>query len=207
MLSQIINGSEGYELLWQALRIVAWFPVLVVLMSLIEHQVHQRLMHKKPRFRFLRRLAVRNKIFVNHAVEHHGQYRKIFHDEAAPHGKDRGIRLNLWEGLVESLPISLLLVCFSTTAALMFPLVVCLHHLIWNQVHMEMHKPAQRFFANWSLYRFMAEHHYLHHRHPSKNFNVAFPIGDYLCGTIARSTADDRESMKAESWFVPTQAA
>lgn len=195
------------EMLWPILKVVLWFPVLVVLMSLIEHQIHQRLMHKKPRLQFLRRLAVRNKIFTNHAVVHHGQYRKTFHDDPVPHGEDRGIRLNLLEGLVESLPISLLLVWFSTTAALMFPLVVCLHHVIWNQVHMEMHKPEERFFMNWSLYRFMAKHHYLHHRHPDKNFNVAFPIGDYLCGTIAKPNDADRESMKAESWFVARKAA
>jgi hypothetical protein len=193
-------------MLWQVIQVAVWFPVLIVLMSLIEHQVHQRLMHKKPRFLFFRRLAVRNKIFTHHAVDHHGQYRKIFHDAPSPHGGDRGIRLNVWEGLVESLPVSLLLICFSITAALMFPLVVCLHHVLWNQVHMEMHKPANRFFANWPIYKFVARHHFLHHRHPDKNFNVALPIGDFLFGTIAKPTDADRESMKAERWFVAEQA-
>ena len=32
------------------LQMVGLFAALVVLMSLIEHQVHSRLMHKKPRF-------------------------------------------------------------------------------------------------------------------------------------------------------------
>lgn len=187
-------------MLWEVLKVVAWFPVLIVLMSLIEHQVHQRLMHKKPRFSILRRLAVRNKVFMSHAVAHHGQYRKIFHDAPSPHGEDRGIRLNIREGLVESLPVSLLLFCFSTTAALMFPLVVCLHHVLWNQVHMEMHKPENRFFSNWPLYKFVARHHFLHHRHPDKNFNVALPIGDFLFGTIAKPNSADQESMRAEHW-------
>lgn len=193
-------------MLWQLVQVALWFPVLIVLMSLIEHQVHQRLMHKKPRLPFLRRLAVRNNIFTSHALGHHAQYRKIFHDNPSPHGEDRGIRLNLWEGLVESLPISLLLVFFSTTAALMFPLVVCLHHVLWNQVHMEMHKPENRFFSNWPLYKFVARHHFLHHRHPDKNFNVALPIGDFLFRTIAKPTAADREAMSAESWFVADTA-
>lgn len=201
MPPQIVNGFTNQELLQQILQMVIWFPALVVLMSLIEHQVHQRLMHKKPRIAFFRRLSARNKIFQSHAVEHHGRYRKVFHDGPVPHGEDRGIRLNFKEGLIESLLVSLVLAWWSATAALMFPLVVCLHHAIWNQVHMEMHKPQKRFFAEWPLYRYMARHHFLHHRHPDKNFNVAFPIGDYLCGTIAKPTAADLESMSAEVWY------
>jgi sterol desaturase/sphingolipid hydroxylase (fatty acid hydroxylase superfamily) len=113
-------------------------------------------------------------------------------------GEDRGIRLNLLEGLVESLPLSLVLVWFSVTGAIMFPVVVCLHHLIWNQIHMEMHKPESRFFSKWAAYRCVARHHYLHHRYPDKNFNVAFPIGDFLFGTIAKATEADWEAMRAE---------
>lgn len=118
-------------------------------------------------------------------MEHHGHYRQIFHDDPVPPGQDRGIRLNLAEGMIESLPVSLVLAWFSITAAIMLPLVVCLHHAIWNQVHMEMHKPEQRFFVNWPVYKFLARHHFLHHRYPDKNFNVAFPIGDYVFRTIA----------------------
>lgn len=201
MSSTIVNGLTSQEPLWNTLEIVIWLPVLVVLMSLIEHQVHQRLMHKKPRGMLSSRLAVLNKVFHNHAVKHHGHYRTEFHDAPVPHGEDRGIRLNYWEGLIESLPVCLLLAVFSPTAALLFPLVVCLHHAIWNQVHMEMHKPEKRFFAGWPLYRYMARHHFLHHRHPDKNFNVAFPFGDYLCGTIAKPTDADLISMRAESWY------
>jgi len=179
-------------------RIAAWFVAMVILMSIIEHQVHCRLMHKKPRFMLTRGLRARQRIYTSHAVEHHRQYRQSFHDDAVPHGEDRGIRLNVLEGLVESLPVSLTLVWFSVTGAIMFPVVVCLHHLIWNQIHMEMHKPENRFFCRWAAYRSVARHHFLHHRYPDKNFNVAFPIGDFLFGTIAKASAADLQAMKAE---------
>ena len=178
--------------------IAGWFVAMVVLMSVIEHQVHCRLMHKKPRLWFMRGIKARNRIFTSHAVEHHTQYRKTFHDDPVPHGEDRGIRLNVLEGLVESLPVSLALVWFSVTGAIMFPVVVCIHHLIWNQIHMEMHKPENRFFSKWAAYRCVARHHFLHHRYPDKNFNVAFPIGDFLFGTIAKASESDWESMRAE---------
>jgi len=172
--------------------------VMVVVMSLIEHQIHCRLMHKKPQFFMFRKFRARQRMFTSHAVEHHTQYRKVFHDDPVPHGEDRGIRLNLGEGVVESLPLSLVLAPFTITGAVMFPLVVCLHHTIWNLIHMEMHKPEGRFFANWAAYKCVARHHFLHHRYPNKNFNVAFPIGDFICGTIARPTPADWEAMRAE---------
>ncbi len=180
------------------LQIAAWFVALVVVMSLIEHQVHARLMHHKPRNFLMRKLRVRQKVFTSHAVEHHSQYRKTFHDEPVPHGEDRGIRLNIAEGLAESVPVSLVLIPFSYIGAAMFPMVVCLHHVMWNLIHMEMHKPEDRFFAKWSLYKRLARHHYLHHRYPAKNFNVAFPIGDFLFNTMAKPTAADWEAMELE---------
>ena len=182
----------------QFLGIAAWFVVCVVLMSLVEHQVHCRLMHKKPRLSLLRNLKARNRIFTSHAVEHHTQYRQTFHDDPVPHGEDRGIRLNILEGIVESLPVTIVVAPFSITGAVMFPLVVCLHHVIWNQIHMEMHKPEGRFFANWAAYKSVARHHFLHHRYPDKNFNVAFPIGDFLFNTVAKPTPADWQAMKAE---------
>ena len=185
-------------ILSQCLGIAAWFVACVVLMSLVEHQVHCRLMHKKPRLSLLRNLKARNRIFTSHAVEHHTQYRQRFHDDPVPHGEDRGIRLNILEGIVESLPVPLVVAPFSITGAVMFPLVVCLHHVIWNQIHMEMHKPEGRFFANWAAYKSVARHHFLHHRYPDKNFNVAFPIGDFLFGTVAKPTEADWQAMKAE---------
>jgi sterol desaturase/sphingolipid hydroxylase (fatty acid hydroxylase superfamily) len=61
-----------------------------------------------------------------------------------------------------------------------------------------MHKPEKRFFAEWRIYKFMARHHFLHHRHPDKNFNVAFPIGDWIFGTVARADENDEETMRQD---------
>ena len=84
------------------------------------------------------------------------------------------------------------------TGAVMFPMVVCLHHVIWNQIHMEMHKPEGRFFANWAAYKSVARHHFLHHRYPDKNFNVALLAGDYVFGTMAKASDADWQAMKTE---------
>ena len=181
-----------------ALQIVAWFVVLSIFMSLVEHQVHARLMHRKPTFFLVRNLRARIKIFTSHALEHHAQYRHEFHDEPVPPGEDRGIRLNVREGLIESLPFSLVLAPFTTVGAIMFPVVVCLHHLTWNFVHLEMHKPEGRVFGNWPLFKRLARHHYLHHRYPNKNFNVFLLVGDYVFGTMAKPTEEDWAEMRRQ---------
>jgi hypothetical protein len=185
-------------MLLQVVSIVGWFVVMVVLMSIIEHQVHCRLMHKKPRLALFKNLRARQRIFTSHAVEHHTQYRKHFHDHPLPEGEDRGIRLNVMEGLLESLPLTVPLFFYSMTGAIMFPVVVLIHHTIWNQIHLEMHQPKNRFFANWAAYKMVARHHFLHHRYPDKNFNVAFPIGDWLFNTVAKPSEADWEAMAAE---------
>ena len=185
-------------MLFQIALIAGWFVAMVVLMSLIEHQIHCRLMHKKPQNYLLKNLSARKRIFTSHAVEHHTQYRKHFHDHPLPDGEDRGIRLNVMEGLLESLPLTVPLFFYSVTGAIMFPVVVLIHHTIWNQIHLEMHKPEGRFFRDWAAYKFVARHHFLHHRYPDKNFNVAFPVGDFLCGTTARPSPDDWDAMRAE---------
>lgn len=178
-----------------ALQIMGWLVVLAVLMSFVEHQAHRHVMHRKHILSG--QISALKRTFEHHAVQHHGQYRKVFYDEPVPSGEDRGLRLNLKEGFVEALPFSLIIAIFSLTGAAIFPFVVCCHHFFWNQIHLEMHKPERRFFSNWRLYKFLARHHYLHHRYPDKNFNVVLPLADYVHGTNARATEADMAGMSA----------
>ena len=172
---------------------LAWFVVLAVFMSFIEHQIHRRLMHRKHLLSD--RLPAFKKVFEHHAILHHGHYHTIFHDEPLPHGHDRHLRLSMKEGFLEALPICALIATISWMGAMTFVMVVCLHHYIWNQIHMEMHKPEKRFFSHWSVYKFLARHHYLHHRHPNKNFNVVFPLADYVFRTNICASQSDLEDM------------
>lgn len=181
-----------------ALQIVAWFTFWAVFMSLVEHQVHAKLMHRKPKFFLFKNVRARTKIFTSHSLEHHVQYREEFHDEPLPPGEDRGIRLNPREGLIESLPFALVLAPFTTIGAIMFPIVVVLHHLTWNFVHLEMHQPKGRFFGTTRLFKQLARHHYLHHRYPAKNFNVFLLVGDYVFGTMATPTEADWAEMRRQ---------
>ena len=69
---------------------------------------------------------------------------------------------------------------------------------VWNHIHLEMHKPEQRNFSTWPIYRFLARYHWLHHRYPDKNFNVVFPLADYVLGTSACANEVDLQRMQEE---------
>ncbi|MDR3615302.1 MAG: sterol desaturase family protein [Candidatus Obscuribacterales bacterium] len=175
------------------------FASSVVLMSLIEHQCHQTAMHKKhPLSKYIK---VLEKVFKHHAVLHHSEYKAVFADVPLPKGEDRGIRLNFVEGFFEALPFSLLLALVSVPTAIIFEGVVACHHLIWNNIHLNMHRPVKRFFNEWPAYKYLTRHHYLHHVHPDKNFNVVFPLGDFVFGTVCKPTAAEIADMQRQGMY------
>ena len=179
-----------------AIECLAWLAMCTVFMSFLEHSVHRHLMHKKTILS--QRLRSFKKTFEHHAILHHGHYSKIFSDEPAAPGEDRHLRLSIREGFLETLPVAALLAVFSLQGALIFELVVCSHHFVWNKIHLEMHKPEHRFFSRWSAYKFLARHHYLHHKYQNKNFNVVLPFADYVVGTSVRASRSDLNGMDRE---------
>jgi len=171
------------------LQIVGWFIFSCILMSFIEHFVHERLMHRRSVERF-------KKTFEAHAIQHHSvDYRDYFCDEPVPPGEDKEIRLNVHKAPIKAIPFAAAIALVSWQGALVFIGVATLHHWIWNKVHLEMHKPEKRGFSNWPAYKFLARYHYLHHEYPNKNFNVVFPFADYVLGTVAKATKAQKEDM------------
>jgi hypothetical protein len=175
------------------LQIVGWVVASCILMSFIEHQVHSRLMHRRNF------LSVRNagfkRVFEGHAIVHHQHYSKIFTDEPVGVGEDKEIRLTVRKAPIKALPIALIIALVSWPGAIVFLITVTFHHWVWNQIHLEMHKPEQRPFSTWPIYKFLARHHYMHHRYPDRNFNVVFPFADYVLGTNVRANQDDLDCM------------
>ena len=172
----------------------AWFIFSCVLMSFVEHLVHSRLMH---RTNFLsRHTASFKRVFKAHALVHHKHYSKIFSDEPVAPGEDKEIRLTVRKAPIKAMPIAAPIALVSWEAAAMFVAVMTFHHWTWNKLHLEMHKPQQRLFSTWAVYKFLARHHFLHHRYPNRNFNVVLPLADYLLRTRVRANEDDRRVMQ-----------
>jgi hypothetical protein len=182
------------------LQLIAWFVFSCVLMSFIEHQVHEKLMHKKN---FLsERFATFKHVYEAHAIVHHGQYSKIYTDEPVPPGQDKEIRLTPWKGAIKASPFTALIALFSLEGAAIFTATVVLHHWVWNKIHLEMHKPEGRGFSRWPVYKFLARFHYLHHCHPFQNLNVVFPLADYILGTnVKKASPDEIQAMNDLGYY------
>ncbi|HXK24282.1 MAG TPA: hypothetical protein VMS55_16560 [Myxococcota bacterium] len=171
------------------LQLAGWIVLSCMLMSFVEHQVHRKLMHRRS---FLAaRTASFKRMFEAHVLIHHKHYSEIFSDEPVAPGEDREIRLTVRKAPIKALPFAAVIALVSWEGAASFVAVMVFHHWAWNKIHLEMHKPEQRAFSNWRVYRFLARYHRLHHRHPNRNFNVVFPLADYVLGTSVRATEAD----------------
>jgi hypothetical protein len=177
-----------------ALEIAGWLLFSCILVSFIEHQVHQKLMHRKN-FLSVRRPSF-HRVFAAHALVHHKHYMSIFSDEPVARGEDREIQLTVRKAPIKALPFAAIIALVSWQGAAAFVAVMVFHHWAWNKIHLEMHKPEQRIFSTWPVYKFLARYHCLHHRHMDKNFNVVFPLADYVLGTHARANAGDLKYMQ-----------
>jgi len=178
------------------LEISSWLIFSCALTSFIEHQVHRRLMHRRN---FLSaRAASFKRMFESHALVHHKHYAEIFSDAPVPRWEDREIRLTVCKAPIKAMPFALIIALVSWYGAVVFVAVMIFHHWAWNKIHLEMHKPEQRIFSSFPVYRFLARHHCLHHRHMDKNFNVVFPLADYVLGTSVRANQADLKYM--EQW-------
>jgi hypothetical protein len=97
---------------------------------------------------------------------------------------------------LKAIPFAAIIALVSWQGAVVFVGTMCFHHWAWNKIHLEMHKPEQKVFSTWPIYKFLARHHWLHHRYQDKNFNVVFPLADYVLRTSARANTVEAECMQ-----------
>jgi len=74
---------------------------------------------------------------------------------------------------------------------------IAVYYGIYEYMHWCMHVPNQRPFEKWGVYRWIREHHRLHHVHMMKNLNVILPLADLTLGTFKRETR--RAELPAET--------
>lgn len=115
------------------LELAGWFIFSCVLMSFIEHQVHQKLMHRRN---FLAaRTASYKRIFEAHALVHHKHYAEIFSDEPVAPGEDKEIRLTVHKAPIKAIPVAALIALVSWEGAGVFVAVMTFHHWEIGRAH------------------------------------------------------------------------
>jgi len=69
---------------------------------------------------------------------------------------------------------------------------------LFNSLHLYFHAPKGRWIERTRIFRYLKEHHRLHHSDTTKNLNVVMlPVADLFFGTLAKQS--DKETKHAET--------
>ena len=163
----------------EAIAFVAWFAYG----SYFEWFFHKYLFHSP---KYIKRT------FREHTLIHHQVY-KGDHTYSLAEGKEPEHVSMDWWALVAFLafhfPILWAVQHFTGWHCLWGGLAaISAYYGIYEYFHWCMHVPNQRPFEKWGVYRFIREHHRLHHVHMMKNLNVILPLADLTLGTFKRET-------------------
>lgn len=167
-------GNPVYVyLLWNlGVFFVAWLPH-----SFLEWLSHRFILHSKAIVRFA---------YQEHDQRHHEEYGHgdTFHVPGRDYGRDFNLRdwalflafvMPLWAGLEWWTGKPLLIGAF---------LSACAYLHTFNVIHRHFHAPNGSWLEGCAVYRFLHEHHRMHHKVRHRNLNVVFPFADLCLGTL-----------------------
>ena len=161
----------------------AAFLIWLVYASFFEWFAHRYIMHQR---RFLLGF-----VYHGHAQVHHLTYRGDESFEA--------------EGPVRLADVTLRWFSFPAILLLHYPFIALfqyvtgldivygamagatVYYAAFEYTHYLMHVPLGHRIERIRWFRFLREHHRLHHMYKKKNFNVLFPLADLLLGTLMTS--------------------
>lgn len=175
------------------LQIIISSIVSLIVISFMEYMIHRYLMHEGLPEWFYKLLPVLKNFMYQHRVLHHSVYYKQFDHEPDPVGRDLNIKIELWQSAIIGLLVLPVLVIIawllSAVPVLIFVAFALAHNLTWNLIHSEMHKPKHAFWTRWGIYKFLAQHHYMHHQDTHSNFNITVPLADFVLATHAKANS------------------
>jgi len=169
--------------LWEWLTI----PITFLYANLVEYFGHRGPMHH-PR----KGLRI---IFERHARQHH----RFFRDDAMAFGDSRDYKAVLFPSVLIvfyllgfALPAGLLLAWLaSPNTAYLFAATAVAYFLNYELLHFAYHARHGSWISRLPFMSRLRRLHTLHHRPElmqKYNFNITYPIGDWLFGTLFRST-------------------
>lgn len=172
------GGPWPWILAWNALGFVAAFFAN----SFVEWAAHRFVLHGTRFGRFAYDL-------------HDRQHHVIFDGGAYYHARDEFARKHVafvardyLLFLLVTTPIWIAAEIVSGRPLLLGGVLATLAGLqLFNSLHWRFHVPSDTWFQRTRAFRFLKEHHRVHHENPRCNFNVNFfPIADWLLGTLRR---------------------
>ena len=194
-----------------ALYVLGWLAFSFAFVSFCEHQIHKHLMHKKRLPKWVYRAShYLLDVFEAHAVRHHATWYKEFDHEPHPQGRQENLDIKWTETVVilsSLLPMFVFLFWKFPLGGTILVGMTVLHNRLWNALHRQMHIPQETVFKNWKIFHFLARHHFMHHQQMAKNFNIVFPLADYVLRSKAKPRRRDMREMLRLGYLKPRSAA
>lgn len=183
----LLFGVLAIAAFWSTVHQVpplAWLtvPLTLLLFNFGVYMVHRHLGHHKKRFARM--------FYARHAGDHHSFFApgQMSYDNARDW---RVILFPAWlivlHTLVITLPLWWLLRQFDANVAGLFGGCMVLGYLAYEVFHACEHLPPENPLTHLPWIRQMRRLHELHHRREmmqERNFNIVFPLMDYLFGTL-----------------------
>jgi hypothetical protein len=187
----------------QAVQPLEWLtlPLAFIYANLVEY-----LGHRYPMHRPFRGLGL---VYKRHAGQHH----RFFNHQAMPIDDSRDLRAVLFPPLLVTfffglfgVPVWFLLAwLFSANVAWLFVSVGLAYFLNYEILHLAYHLPEEHWLARRWLVRRLRWLHRIHHDPrlmAHANFNITYPLGDWLFGSLRRGDrADTVELLDVRSDF------
>jgi hypothetical protein len=180
-----------------SLHLLLSLAVTYVLVSLVEYLSHRYLQHTRVVAKRFPRIALLEKIFIDHAKVHHHDAYDLFNNEPNPRLRMYNLVIKYRTTAAVMIVLGLPLYAVDHLTAIVFWAVAVVHNLVWTSVHIEMHVNHGHFIRSTPFFKYWEEYHFIHHLYPSKNFNGMLPLWDWICGTFARGDQDDSANLEA----------
>lgn len=174
-------------LLLESVRPLEWLtiPLTFLYANLSEYLGHRGPMHRKTRFL--------GAIFERHSVRHHS----FFTDEAASYDSSRDFKAVLFPPILLvffvgcfAAPVgAILYFLVSANVCFLFMLTSVLYFLNYELLHLAYHMHPQSRVGRLPYMEKLRRNHLRHHDRSlmtTCNFNITYPICDYLFGTLYR---------------------
>jgi hypothetical protein len=168
-------------------------PLTALYVNLAEYWGHRGPMHHRRRGLGL--------VYERHTRQHH----RFFTHEAMPVDTLRDLRAVLFPPVLMTfflaafaLPAALLLAWFTTpNVGWLFGATALAYFLNYEFLHLAYHLPPRYAVARWPVVGRLKRLHQAHHDPrlmTSHNFNISYPLGDWLFGTLHRDDVNRRRS-------------
>jgi len=162
-------------------------PLTFLYANLSEYLGHRGPMHHKTRFL--------KKLFERHSIEHHS----FFTDKAPTFDSSKDYKAVLFPPVLLvffigafAMPVGAVLYwLFSPNVCFLFVLTAVLYFLNYELLHFAYHADPASWIGRLPLMSRLRRHHLAHHNRrlmTRYNFNITYPIGDWLFGTLYRET-------------------